>query len=171
MLKSISLAAALALSATAALAETPTISDISGTWAGTGFVQKNEKSRPMNVKCEVEGAQSGDDLSFDGYCRAMIVVKRAIGASLVRKGDTYTGTYTGSDVGIAQLDGTEPQPGKLDLKMLFPRDVNGDSVARMMIETPSEDSFIIRTTDMMESGVEVVTSEVTFERESAVAGN
>lgn len=170
MFKTISLAAALALTATAALAETP-ISDITGTWAGTGFVQKNEKSKPMNVKCEVDGKQSGEDISFDGYCRAMIVVKRAIGASLVRSGDSYTGTYTGSDVGVAQLDGTEPKPGLLDLEMKFPKDVNGDAVARMVIETPSEDSFIIRTTDMMELGVEVVTSEVTFQRETAAANN
>ncbi|WMS43272.1 hypothetical protein RDV64_02385 [Acuticoccus sp. MNP-M23] len=171
MLKTISLAAALALTATAALAETPTITDITGTWTGTGFVQKNEKSKPMNVKCEVEGAQSGDEVSFDGYCRAMIIVKRAIGAQLVRSGDTYTGTYTGSDAGVAKLDGGEPKPGLLDLEMQFPRDVNGDAVARMVIETPSEDSFTIRTTDMMESGVEVVTSEVTFEREASVAEN
>jgi len=171
MLKRLSFAAALVLTSTAAMADAPAITDITGTWSGSGFVQKDDKSKPINVRCKVEGAQTGENIAFDGSCRAMLVIKRAIGASLVRSGDNYSGTYIGSDVGVAELDGSETTPGTLELGMTFPRDVNGDSVATMTIEAPSEDAFTIRTTDMMESGVKVVTSEVMFQRESDVAGN
>ncbi|MEM0908516.1 MAG: hypothetical protein AAGJ94_14200 [Pseudomonadota bacterium] len=150
--------------------ETPT-SDVRGEWTGSGFVQKDEKSRKVRVRCTVEGDQSPGILSFDGACRAMLVMKRDIGATLVRDGDKYTGTYKGSDVGIAELDGVRTSPSQIVLKMLFPREVNGDAEAEMIIDHPTDDTFTITTSDKMISGVDVVTSSVTFEREGSVASN
>ena len=79
--------------------------DITGAWVGQGFVQKDERSKPVRVNCAVEGMQDGDRIGFEGVCRAFLVVKREIGAMLVRSGSTYTGTYKGSNVGIAELEG------------------------------------------------------------------
>ena len=164
MLKAIIIAGSLAAVALPAAAEEATIADITGTWSGKGTVQKDDKSRPMNVTCAVEGAQSGDQIGFDGECRAMLIMKRVIGAEIVRDGDRYTGTYIGSNAGPAELDGGQEE-GKIVLNMRFPRTVNGDDIAVMTIETPSGDSFKITTTDIMDDGVtQVTTAEILFER-------
>lgn len=163
------LAAFVLLSAAPALAEEPQTADINGTWSGEGFVQKDENARKINVRCQIEGAQTGTDISFDGACRAMLVMKRAIGATLKSAGDGFVGTYKGSDVGIAQLDGARTAPDKLVLQMRFPREVNGDDVAEMIIDHPGNDAFTITTKDIMSSGVEITTSMIHFEREGSVA--
>lgn len=165
------LVAAGLLIATPLGAEETPATDIRGAWSGSGFVQKDEKSRKVRVRCTVDGDQSPGIISFDGACRAMLVMKRDIGATLIRDGDSYTGTYKGADVGIAELDGLRTSPSQIVLKMLFPRSVNGDAEAEMIIDHPSDDTFTITTRDKMVSGVDVVTSQITFEREGSVASN
>lgn len=164
MLKATLLAATLSLIA-APLAVADTGFDVSGKWNGKGFVQKDEKSRKMNVTCEVTGARTGDAIGFEGQCRAMLVMKRAIGADLVENGDTYSGTYIGSRVGPADLKGAMEGTGKLVMQMTFPKTVNGDDIATMTIEMPSDDAFTITTVDMMEDGSAVTTADITFERD------
>ena len=66
----------LAVPVRQAAAEETSIFDITGKWSGKGFVQKDDKSRKMNVTSEIEGAQSGDQIGFDGECRAMMVLMR-----------------------------------------------------------------------------------------------
>jgi len=163
--------AALTLAALPAAAQGANLPDVSGIWTGTGFVQKDENSRPINVKCEIEGEATGERVAFDGACRAMLVMKRAIGAKLEPSGDTLVGTYEGAAIGIAQLRGDWAGPGRLVLEMTFPREVNGDDKAVMQIDAAEEDAFTITTVDTMLSGVDVVTSQIRFEREDEVAGN
>jgi hypothetical protein len=171
MRKALALTAALAVAASPALAvgeeDTIKIADISGAWSGSGFVQKNETSDPMKVRCQIEGEQHDDRLGFDGECRAMLILRRAIGATLTRIGDRFEGRYEGSRAGVAALEGAIVEAGRLVLTMRFPREVNGDDVATMTIDTNGGDSFTITTTDRMESGVDVTTSKITFEREAA----
>ncbi len=145
--------------------ETPSL-DISGTWKGKGFVQKNEKSGKMNVTCQIEGQEQGDEIGFDGVCRAMMVLKRAIGADILRSGQSYTGTYVGSDAGPAALHGDSQSNGRVVLTMTFPKIVNGDDVATMTIEPSTASMFKITTVDMMDDGeTEVTTSQITFQRD------
>lgn len=169
MLKATLLAATLSLLAAplaAPLAHAESEFDVTGKWTGKGFVQKDANSRKMNVTCEVTGARAGDAIGFEGQCRAMLVMKRAIGADLVADGDSYSGIYIGSRVGPADLEGTMEDPGKIVMKMTFPKSVNGDDIATMTIETPSDNTFTITTVDLMDDGVtEVTTADIAFERE------
>lgn len=158
------LAAALIFSAGAGVSAQP-IGDITGQWKGSGFVQKDEKANKMNVRCEVTGDQTGENLAFDGKCRAMLVLSRDIGADIVRQGDAYTGTYVGSLSGPAKLDGTRVSPDRIELEMTFQRVVNGDDKAVMTIETSGDNQFSIITRDRMNNGETITTSSVTFQRQ------
>jgi hypothetical protein len=172
MRTALALAAVLVAAASPALAEAKSgeepieIADISGEWSGTGFVQRDEKADPMNVRCRIEGEQHDDRLGFDGECRAMLVLRRGIGARLTRDGDSFEGTYEGSRAGVADLEGSVEEAGRLVLEMRFPREINGDDTATMTIDTNGGDSFTITTTDRMTSGVDVTTSKITFERKA-----
>lgn len=145
--------------------EEPGMPDLAGAWTGKGQVQKNDTSNPMNVTCTIEGNKPADNkVGFDGECRAMLIMKRAIGATLTREGDQFTGVYTGSNAGPAELSGTMNGGEELVLSMTFERPVNGDDQAVMTIRRSHEDAFTITTKDRMELGVEVTTSDITFER-------
>lgn len=152
-------------------AEQESVTDISGTWSGKGFVQADENARKIKVRCKIEGNQDATEAAFDGACRAMLIMKRDIGAQLTWDGTNYTGTYKGADVGVAELSGERTDPNQLVLTMKFPREVNGDAVATMTIDHGEPDAFTITTVDEMTSGVEVITSQIRFERESTVASN
>ena len=141
------------------------IADISGAWKGSGFVQKDEKSKPMNVNCAIEGEQSAASIGFVGECRAMLIMKRAIGADIRLEEGQYVGTYIGSRVGVADLNGAMTSPQVLELEMTFPKEVNGDDKATMTIERPDEATFKVTTVDKMLSGVDVTTSQIVFERQ------
>lgn len=144
--------------------ETLDIADISGAWEGEGFVQRDDRSEPVKVRCSIEGRQSEVQIGFEGSCRAMLIMKRDIGADIVLRDGQFVGTYKGSRVGIADLNGTMTAPNQLDLTMTFPRAVNGDDQATMRIERPDEGTFKVTTVDRMESGVDVTTAQITFER-------
>ncbi|RAI03983.1 hypothetical protein DLJ53_05835 [Acuticoccus sediminis] len=144
--------------------ENPSL-DISGKWKGKGFVQKDDKSRKMNVTCQIEGEQNGNDIGFDGECRAMMVLKRAIGADIQREGVRYRGTYVGSNAGPAELDGGPQDDGRIVLTMTFPKTIHGDDIATMTIEPANDSMFKITTVDTMDDGqTKVTTAEITFER-------
>jgi len=157
-------AAALLATLGAVAAAEPRV-DINGAWAGEGYVQKDDESDPMNVRCKIEGAQNDDRLGFDGECRAMMILRRDIGADIVFDGERFRGTYEGARAGVADLDGSASPDGRVVLTMRFPREVNGDDTATMTIHLHDEDAFTIETTDRMKSGVEVTTSLIRFERE------
>lgn len=141
--------------------------DLTGAWEGTGRVQKDENSKPITVRCKIEGSQSPDEIGFAGECRALLIMKRAIGATLSLEGERLSGVYVGSLAGPAALSGTLSDTDLLTLDMTFPREVNGDVDATMLIRRPSDDEFTITTVDTMESGVDVTTSQITFERKRA----
>lgn len=170
MLKVTLIAASLTLS----LAAVPTMVsaeetqgfDIRGAWTGKGFVQKDSESRKMNVTCKIQGAQEGDELGFDGECRAMMVLKRAIGADIMRQGTQYTGTYVGSKAGPAVLNGGPKDDGSIVLQMTFPKTIHGDDIATMTIQPENERVFKITTVDLMGEGqTPVTTAQITFERD------
>ncbi|MEM7693392.1 MAG: hypothetical protein AAF318_03015 [Pseudomonadota bacterium] len=167
MLKMLGLAALFAAGAATAHADVETNYNIAGKWTGKGFVQKNETARKINVRCEVEGKADDGQLAFDGFCRAMLVIKRDIGVTLTRTGDSYAGIYIGSDVGPAELSGTRTDAERLILTMTFPRNVNGDDVAVMTIEHGDPNAFMITTVDDMESGNAITTANISFTRAGA----
>lgn len=141
-----------------------TVPNVTGEWSGKGVVQKNDTSRPINVRCEVEGSQTDARIGFAGECRALLVMKRAISADVNRQGEDWRGTYIGSLAGDATIVGGPQGDGAFVFDMTFPREVNGDTSAVMRIETEGDDAFTITTTDTMESGVEVTTAKIDFTR-------
>lgn len=149
--------------ATASLA----LPDLSGTWRGTGEVQRNENADPINVRCEITGTgnTNNTEFGFAGACRALLIMKREIGAEIVRRGERFSGIYTGSNAGPAALSGTMTEPDTLTLNMRFEREINGDDQAVMTIRRPTDNTFTIVTRDKMESGAEIVTADITFSRE------
>lgn len=157
------LAVAVALPATLSAAPAG-VTDISGAWSGSGTVQRDGTSKPINVRCEITGEQSTNTIGFEGVCRALLVVRRPIGATFVIDGERVTGTYTGAQAGVAQLDGRATTPTEWELTMTFPREVNGDNTAMMTIENPGDGTFRIITVDRMVSGDEVTTSDVVFQK-------
>ena len=80
--------AALLVTAGIAIADGREADDITGPWSGEGYVQKDENSRRVKVRCKIEGEQEGDKIQFEGVCRAMLIMKRDIGAWLTRDGDS-----------------------------------------------------------------------------------
>lgn len=165
MMRSVLAAVAFGATALSATAQEPSLPDISGAWQGTGEVQRNENASPVGVRCAIDGRWDVTSVGFDGECRAMLIMKRAIGAELQRQGERYTGVYIGSNAGPAQLDGTLTAPNTLTLNMTFENEVNGDDQAVMTIERTGDDEFRIETRDTMESGVEVTTANITFLRQ------
>lgn len=169
MMRWTNLLAAFALLTMPAIADEAPVNPITGKWAGEGFVQKDENSRKVKVRCNVDGDESGDKIVFEGVCRAMLIMKRDIGAWLTRDGESFTGTYKGADAGIAQLTGSSTEPGRVELTMTFPRQVHTDDQAVMMIDRPDDNTFTITTFDTMDSGEEITTSAIRFTREDSVA--
>lgn len=139
-----------------------TAGDVAGRWSGTGFIQSDPTARRMNVRCAIDGEQSGNTLGFDGECRAALVLKRAIGIRLTRDGDHFSGTYIGTIGGASKLDGVAATPDRWVLTMTLPREIHGDDKAKMVIETLPDGTFTITTTDRMDGGDEMTTSKVTF---------
>ncbi len=161
----LAVAAVLPVLVIAGVASAKEPTNLTGEWKGSGFVQKDDASNKIGVRCEVVGNQSGDEVGFSGICRAMLVVRRSIGADIVRNGTDYTGTYVGSlEGGVAQLNGTRVSPNRIVLEMTFERAVNGDDKAEMIILTDGNEGFSIETRDRMENGATVVTSSVDFRR-------
>ncbi|XWN32484.1 MAG: hypothetical protein ROR55_05025 [Devosia sp.] len=171
MFKPFAIAGLLAVTTAAATSVVAAVEDdereipsMEGSWTGTGFVQKDETSKPMKVRCSVEGLHAGNEIGFEGVCRAMMIFRRPIGAKLIQEGDRLTGTYTGSDLGVADLDGALEEGRTAVLTMTFPREIHGDAEAMMTIHRPKDSEFTITTTDIMSSGEELTTSQITFAR-------
>ena len=163
------IALAAAIIAGPVAAEEAATPDMSGTWSGKGFVQKDENARKINIRCKVEGEQSGAKVGFDGVCRAMLVMKREIGAWLTRDGNNFTGTYKGAEVGLSKLNGEEKSDGKIVLEMTFPREVHTDDKGVMTITLEGPNDFSIKTQDEMDNGETITTSQINFVREEKVA--
>jgi hypothetical protein len=153
---------ALGLPAALAVAAPSPIADIAGDWSGKGTVRRDDASKPINVTCQMTGEQSASTLGFEGECRALLVMKRPIGATFKIDGDRVTGTYTGSSAGVAKLSGRATSATEWKLTMTFPKEINGDNVAEMTIRNSGTGTFQIVTTDKMTSGATVTTTDVTF---------
>lgn len=124
-----------------------------GNWSGSGRVQREGTSSPRQVSCSITGQPSSDRLNFKGTCRAAIIFSRPIGAALTYDPASrqYRGTYTGSNIGPAQLTGTR-RGDTVNLRIEWPRPVNGDTQASMVIRNGGDGTLRITVADNLTPG-------------------
>lgn len=128
------LLAAATFAGAAEAAEEEFLNQFAGSWSGSGTVQVRFEQKPRKVKCDLEGSHDGRSVTIDGTCRAHLIFSRRIGVDVAPAsgGADYTGTYTGSKAGPAQLSG-ERQGSGLTFTINWPKEINGDRIAMMRV--------------------------------------
>lgn len=148
-------------------AETDFLERFRGTWSGSGKVQREGNSQPRQVTCSVAGSPSENRISAQGNCRAFAIFSRPIGVDLAYdpRSGTYRGTYTGARIGPAKLSGRR-QGDVVNLRIEWPRPVNGDTQAAMAIRNEGQGRLRISVADNLTPGVPVQqTSEIILARQ------
>ena len=147
-------------------AETDFLERFRGNWAGSGKVQREGASQPRQVTCSVTGSPVENRISAQGTCRAALIFSRSIGVDLTYdpRSGTYRGTYTGSRIGPAQLSGTR-NGDTVNLRIEWPRPVNGDTQAAMVIRNDGRGMLRITVADNLTPGGPIQqTSEIILSR-------
>jgi hypothetical protein len=118
------------------------------------------------VTCSVTGYPDENRLSIQGTCRAAVVFSRPVGADLTYdpRSGTYSGTYTGSRIGPARLTGSRSGDA-VNLRIDWPRPVNGDTQAAMVIRNDGRGGLRLTVADNLSPGGPVQqTSEIVLQR-------
>ncbi|WP_152048452.1 hypothetical protein [Aureimonas psammosilenae] len=153
----------LVLSTPSARADASFLQRFDGSWRGAGQIQRDVDASPRKVTCRVEGSRpSANRVSIDGTCRAAVIVTRKIGADIRYDPATrrFTGTYTGSTKGPAQVAGTQ-RGDALVLTITYAVPIYGDRNATMTIRNAGNGRFSMVVTDKVD-GADKETSNVTF---------
>ncbi len=148
-------------------AETDFLGRFRGNWSGSGKVQREGNSQPRQVTCSVTGNPAENRISAQGNCRAALIFSRPIGVDLAYdpRFSTYRGTYTGARIGPARLSGTR-NGDTVNLKIEWPRPVNGDTQAAMVIRNEGRGTLRITVADNLTPGGPVQqTSEIVLARQ------
>jgi hypothetical protein len=150
----------------ASAAEADFLDRFRGRWSGSGTVQREGRSPPRQVTCSVTGYPDENRLSIQGTCRAAVVFSRPVGADLTYdpRSGTYSGTYTGSRIGPARLTGSRSGDA-VNLRIDWPRPVNGDTQAAMVIRNDGRGGLRLTVADNLSPGGPVQqTSEIVLQR-------
>ena len=152
-------------SGSAAADETSYLQRFSGSWSGSGSVQRKAEEGAKRVRCRVKGSSSQTSLSMSGTCRAALVFTREIGVEVRADPATgrYAGTYTGASIGPARVSGRR-QGDTVTLTITWPKPVNGDTKATMTIRNDGSGRLSIAVTDKMPDGRQVQTTNLTFSK-------
>ena len=150
-------------SGSAVAEETSFLQRFSGSWSGSGSVQRKAEEGANRVRCKVKGSSSQTALSMNGTCRAALVFTRQIGVEVHADPGTgrYAGTYTGASIGPARVSGRR-QGDTVTLTITWPKPVNGDTKATMTIRNDGSGRLSIAVTDKMPDGRQVQTTNLTF---------
>ena len=135
-----------------------------GSFSGSGSVLRDVDPSPRSVSCRLSGqSASASVLSIAGTCRAAVIFTRQIDAdiSLDAGSGTFSGGYTGSETGPAQLSGGRLQGDTLTMTLTYARPTYGDRNATMTIVNSGNGQFMMTVTDEIEGRV-VQTSQMTL---------
>jgi hypothetical protein len=157
---------AVAMFPASALADPAFLDRFRGTWTGSGKVQREGRSHPRHVTCSIVGRPAENQLSAQGNCRAALIFSRRIGVDLTYdpRSRTYRGIYTGSRIGPARLTGTR-NGDAVNLRIDWPRPVNGDTQAVMVIRNDGQGTVRITVADNLTPGGPIQqTSEIVLAR-------
>jgi hypothetical protein len=160
-------AAGIALGAgTAHAAESDYLDRFRGSWTGSGRVQREGTSSPRQVTCSLTGRPGENRLLIQGSCRAAVILSRPVGADLTfdPRAGIYRGVYTGSRIGPAQLTGTRSGDA-VKLRIDWPRLVNGDTQASMVIRNDGRGALqVIVLDNLTPGGPDEQTSVIVLQR-------
>ncbi|KAB0680866.1 hypothetical protein [Aureimonas leprariae] len=149
----------------AARADASFLQRFDGGWQGSGTVQRDVDPSPRRVSCRVTGSRpTPNRVSITGTCRAAVIVTRRIGADIRYDpaSKRFTGTYTGSTKGPAQVSGTQ-RGDALVLTMIYAVPIYGDRNATMTIRNAGNGQFSLVVTDKVD-GADKQTSNVSFSK-------
>jgi hypothetical protein len=132
-----------------------------GNWSGAGTVM--DHAMPLRVSCSATGEPAQNHIVVQGNCGIAIISRQMIAdLTFDPRSGRYIGTYTGSKVGPARLSGKR-QGDTIDLVITWPKPVNGDTKAKLLIENPGNGSLRIMVNDNPAVGAPVVrTSDLVF---------
>jgi hypothetical protein len=127
-----------------------------GTWSGGGTVVKG--SVPWQVSCRATGQPTPNHIVIKGDCNVAII-SVAISADITfdPASGSYSGTYVGAKVGPAHLSGKR-SGNVVNLTITWPKPVNGDTRARMVIENDGHGDLRIVVKDNTTPGGPQVTT-------------
>jgi hypothetical protein len=127
------------------------LSRFEGKWNATGKVRENAQASTKQVSCRLDGTNAGNSAAIRGTCRAHGIFTREIGVDLEFNSDTgrYTGVYIGSSAGPVRLSGTRSGT-VLTLNATWPKPVNGDRSATMVIRNPGPGRFTFLVIDKVD---------------------
>lgn len=148
-----------------ALADAGFLSRFDGGWGGSGTVQRDVDASPRRVSCRVTGSRpSPNRVSITGTCRAAVIVTRQIGADIRYDAGSkrFSGTYTGSTKGPAQVSGTQ-RGDSLVLTITYAVPSYGDRTATMTIRNAGNGQFSMVVTDKV-NGASKQTSNISFSK-------
>jgi hypothetical protein len=152
--------AALCFPLTAMAAEGDFLKSMDGKWSGGGIVRTGTDGRAISVTCDLDFDASVSDLSMQGQCRGLVVVRRSISAAIKTSGTRYSGTYTGPSGQPSSLSGSR-SGNSINLDVRWARVINGDRQATMTIAKLGDNRLRLQTIDKdPESGKSVVTSSI-----------
>ena len=148
-------------------AESDFLERFRGDWSGSGKVQRDGGSQPRHVTCSIMGRPTENRISAQGSCRAYLIFVRpvAIDVTYDPRSGTYHGTYTGARIGPARLSGTR-SGDTLNLRIEWPRPVNGDTQAAMVIQNDGRGILRMTVADNLTPGGPILqTSEIILVRQ------
>ena len=150
--------------AIASAAEGDFLKPLAGQWKGSGTVLTRIGSNPINVDCRFDIGAGASNLSMNGACRGLLVVRRSVAAKLTANGQSYSGTYTGPSGMPSSLSGSR-KGNAINLAVRWAREVNGDRSATMVLEKVADNRLRLQTIDKdPKTGKTVVTSRINLSR-------
>jgi hypothetical protein len=130
-------------------AATMVLDRYTGSFAASGTILEGPSASPHQVRCHFTASRQGAmGLSLRGTCRAYLVLSRSISVDLTwdPQSNRVTGTYTGSRVGTAQLEGRQAG-ADLDLTLTWPAPLYGDTTANLRVASLRSDRYRIVVRD------------------------
>ena len=123
-----------------------------GSFTGSGDVRRNARAGAHQVDCTLTGAPTASGITIAGECGASIF-SRKVSAEIVfdPATGTYSGTYVGSSAGPARLWGKR-RGDEVVLVITWPKLVNGDTKATMIIRNSGNGRLAISVIDAVHPG-------------------
>jgi hypothetical protein len=130
-------------------AATMVLDRYAGSFTASGTILEGPDANSHQVRCHFTASRQGaTGLLLRGTCRAYLVLSRSISVDLTwdPRSGRVTGTYTGSRVGTAQLEGRQAGAG-LDLTLTWPTPLYGDTTANLRVASLHSDRYRVVAMD------------------------
>jgi hypothetical protein len=145
--------AGIAANGPADAAENSFLNRFKGNWSGAGTVTKDALS--VRVSCNAVGQPGENHIVVQGNCGVAIISRQMIAdLTFDPASGRYSGTYIGAKVGPAHLSGKR-RGNIVDLTITWPKPVNGDTKAKLIIENAGLGSLRIMINDNPAPGAPV----------------